>query len=244
MEVTLKKSLVSFKSTHPSVKISWRTFNCLHPKNIWLVQCVERLQCVGMYHTNIDYVRNICYNLLLINGKDTAFSSNEALVAKAVCDIKSLKCILGQSAQCIISKNAPLKHLELWMFQNFQKRKCYYQAHNVKVRQWKHQEYFYKDEKNYFVWQISPVGRIGCITEEQTGTFLRSSFQYPTYLWSVCRVIDDYSILKIHYKTTHLPLTRWDSINPLDSRNSCSVSDFSFVKRWYSLRSSNFHYWQ
>ena len=88
------------------------------------------------------------------------------------------------------------------------------------------------------------VGRIGCITEEHTGTFLRSLFQCPTYLWSVCRVIDDYSVLKIHYKTTHLPLTRWDLINPLDSRNSCSVSDCSFVKRWYSLRSSNFNYWQ
>ena len=64
------------------------------------MQCVERLQCVRMYHINIDYVRNILNNLLLINGKDAAFSSNDALVAKAVCDTNSLKCILGQCAQC------------------------------------------------------------------------------------------------------------------------------------------------
>ena len=60
-----------------------------------------------MYHTNIDYVWSICYNLLLINGKDTAFSSNEALVAKAVRDTKSLKCIVGQYAQC---KSYPKMH--------------------------------------------------------------------------------------------------------------------------------------
>ena len=35
---------------------------------------------------NIDYVRKVCNNLLLINGKDVVLSSNEALVAKAICD--------------------------------------------------------------------------------------------------------------------------------------------------------------
>ena len=59
------------------------------------MKCVERLQCVGMHHINIDYLLNICYNLLLINGKDAVFPSNDALVAKAVCDTKFLKCILA-----------------------------------------------------------------------------------------------------------------------------------------------------
>ena len=48
-----------------------------------------------MHHINIDYLLNICYNLLLINGKDAIFPSNDALVAKAVCDTKFLKCILA-----------------------------------------------------------------------------------------------------------------------------------------------------
>lgn len=146
--VTLQKALVSSKSVHLSVKISWHTFNCLHPKNIWLVQYVERFQCIGMFHINIDYVRNICKNLLLISGKDAAFLSNDSLVAKAVCDTKSLKCILGQCAQC--KSYSKIHHLEI---QNFKcsrvskQRKCYYQAHKVKVRQCERQEYFCKDEE-------------------------------------------------------------------------------------------------
>ena len=69
MEITLKKAFDMFKSIHPTLKTCRHKFESLRPKNIRLTRSAQRLQCCCTYHTNIDYVRKVCNDLLIINGK-------------------------------------------------------------------------------------------------------------------------------------------------------------------------------
>ena len=51
-----------------------------------LTRSAQRLQCRCSYHTNIDYVRKVCNNLLIINGKGNLLATNDDLMLVALCD--------------------------------------------------------------------------------------------------------------------------------------------------------------
>ena len=62
----------------------------------------------------MDFIRNACKKLFMVNGKDSPFPNKDTLVSAALCQPDSLKCILCVCSQCkTFSKISNLQILSL-----------------------------------------------------------------------------------------------------------------------------------
>ena len=105
-----------FKSMHTThIKICRRKFECLRPKNIRITRNAQRLQCCCTYHTNMS---------------------------AALCDPKSLKCVMGECGKCsTFPKIDNLNLQSLKCCKECVKKQNDCQTHTVKVRQYEYVTY-------------------------------------------------------------------------------------------------------
>ena len=205
MEVTLKKALSMFKALHPEVKICRRTFEYLRPKNIRLTRCAQRLQCGCTYHTNMEYVRKACNHLLVINAKDTVLSTNDALMAAAICDVKSLKCIMGKCEDCkAFAKIDELKLESLKCCNNCIKKGNDCKSHTVKVRQFEHVTYMHQGKEKKKMALVDKMVKLDALVhllKLKLNDFPRHRFnvQHTSEVYDeLVSNLDDHTIVKVH----------------------------------------------
>lgn len=146
MEVTLRNAFTRFKIDN--AKISQRTFEQLQPKHIRLRRYAQWIQCCCTYHTNVDYIRKACNNLLLKNGKEIPFPDNDALISSALCISNSLRCMMLICATC---KTFPMidaldiTSLKCSKFCTEKNNDC--SDHTIKVKQFERVTYIHKEKE-------------------------------------------------------------------------------------------------
>ena len=81
-------------------------------------------------------MHKVCNNFLVINGKGNLLATSNNLMSVALCNLKSLKCVLGKCNRCVKFPNVDnlnLKNLKCSKECFINKNDC--QNHTVKVRQ-------------------------------------------------------------------------------------------------------------
>ena len=204
MEVTLKTVLSMFKALHLEVKICRCTFEYLRLTNIRLTRCAQRLQCGCTYHTNMEYVRKACNHLLIINAEDTILSTNDALMAAAICDVKSLKCIMGKCEDCKAFAKIDELNLESLKCCNNIKTGNDCKSHTVKVRQFEHVTYMHQGKekkKMALVDKMVKLDELVHLLKLKLNDFPHHQFnvQHTSEVYDeLVSNLDEHTIVKVH----------------------------------------------